>query len=389
MFSKHILILGSGHLAYRIENLIKQRTTEYTHITSEEFRLKQKDGAMYDSLAAVLNREALQNISMVYIVDDKDEFNLEMIISLMALRNDLPVTASLFNENIIPHLLAGHPNLHIVNPAKIAAPYFVQALYTNVVRTLPPVESNHTDKTVHHKDNLIKILLVSFACIIILATAYFCIAENLSFIDSLYFVIVTVATVGYGDINLLNSHPATKVAGIILILSSTVFIWLIFSLTIDRIIKSRVQLALGRKRYNYKDHIIICGLGRLGFFIAKELIEKNEKIVIIEPDENCVNIDYFRARGVDVYIGNARLPHVLKDTGAANARAVISVVDDDYANLEIGLSARSFQPGLRLILRIFDAQMADKIKETLDIHLTLSMSALADDEFAKFLKEVV
>ena len=388
MPTKKILILGSGHLAYRIENLVKQHSAAYTHITSEEFRQKQRDGAMYDSIASVLDEETLQNISMVFVADDEDEFNLEMVISLMALRSDLPVTASLFNENIAPHLLAGHPNLHILIPAKIAAPFFVQALYSSVERNLPRVEPGTPEKIpAHHADNFIRLLLIAFLCMIILATAFFYFAENLSLIDSLYFVMVTVSTVGYGDINLLNSQPAAKVAGIILILSSTVFIWLIFSLTIDRIIKSRVQLALGRKKYNYKDHVILCGLGRLGFFIAQGLMEKNEKFVIIESNENCINIDYFRARGVDVYIGNARLPHVLKDTGAGHARAVISVVDDDYANLEIGLNARSFQPGLRLILRVFDARMADKIKDTLDIHLTLSMSALADDAFAKFLKE--
>jgi len=156
---------------------------------------------------------------------------------------------------------------------------------------------------------------------------------------------------------------------------------MIFSLTVDRVIKKRALLTLGRKKYTCKNHVILCGLGRLGHFIAEELLQRGEKIVIIESNENAENIDYFRSLGADVYIGNARLPRVLEDVGILHAKAVISVVNDDFVNLEIGLNARSFQPNLRLILRIYDDSMAQQIKENLDIRLTISMSALADDKF--------
>ena len=57
------------------------------------------------------------------------------------------------------------------------------------------------------------------------------------------------------------------------------------------------------------------------------------------------------------------------------------MINDDYVNLEIGLNARSFQPDLRLILRIFDDSMSTRIKDHLAIHLTFSMSAIADERF--------
>ena len=138
---------------------------------------------------------------------------------------------------------------------------------------------------------------------------------------------------------------------------------------------------MGRKVYRYKDHVLICGLGRLGYCIAEELLGQGEKVVIIEQNEDSDKADQLRLRGVDVYIGNARSFAVLEDVGVAQAKAVISVVDNDYLNLEIGLNARSLQPDLRLILRIFDEMMAQQLKEDLDIHLTLSMSAVADGRF--------
>lgn len=199
---------------------------------------------------------------------------------------------------------------------------------------------------------------------------YFHFSEQLSWLDAFYFVIVTISTVGYGDINLQNSSALSKIIGIVLILCSSIFIWLIFSLLIDRIVKRRAQRSLGRKKYNYKNHVILCGLGRLGYFIADELQKTGERIVVIESNQESASIEYFRNLDIDVYIGNARQPHVLQDAGTEHCRALISVINDDYANLEIGLNARYFQPDLRLVLRIFDESMADVIKEKFDIHLT-------------------
>jgi voltage-gated potassium channel Kch len=156
---------------------------------------------------------------------------------------------------------------------------------------------------------------------------------------------------------------------------------MIFSLTIDRIIRRRAQLALGRKRYSLKEHVILCGLGRLGQSVAEGLLDRGERLLIVEKEESSDAILYFRSRGADVYIGDARLPRVLADVGVRRAKALYSVIDNDFANLQVGLNARSFQPDLRLILRIFDAVMSRRIKEQLDIHLTLSMTADADEHF--------
>ena len=77
--------------------------------------------------------------------------------------------------------------------------------------------------------------------------------------------------------------------------------------------------------------------------------------------------------GIDVYIGDARLPGVLHDVGVTKAKALYSLVDSDFGNLEIGLNARAFDPTLRLVLRIYDDSMSKMIRENLDIQLTYSM----------------
>lgn len=377
-----VLIIGSGHLAFRVRRLARAREYDVVDFPRDAHTGDDREGSRFDDITRGLAALDLDTMAMVLLVDDRDERNLELLIALISLKRAVPVAASLFNENVAPHLQAAHPRVRILNPAKIAAPAFIDALDTPLEHTLRYTPARIIDGVPPGgRDRLITALVASFAALSAAAVAYFHFADRLSWLDAVYFVVVTITTVGYGDISLRASSATSKVVGIGLIVAATAFIWMIFSLTIDRIIKNRVQRALGRRRYTHTGHVILCGLGRLGYFIADGLLARGEHVLIIERDESSPTIDHLRARGADVYVGDARLPRVLKDVGVARAKALYSVVDNDYVNLEVGLNARSFDPNLRLILRIFDESMSARLRESLDIHLTLSMTALADERF--------
>ncbi len=375
-----IILAGAGHLAHRLRSLATRNGVEIVSLSRESLHPSSAGEPTFEIILRALREIDLDGIACAYLVDERDDANLELLIALTSVHPRLPVVLSLFNENIGPHLQAANPNIRVVNPAKIAAPAFIAALDAPLTHALrhPPVR--HADRRSHAPvDSLIARLTLGFLSMLAAATTYFHVAERLSWIDALYFVVVTVATVGYGDINLLQSGVVSKLVGIGLILGSTCFIWMIFSLTVDRIIKRRVQLALGRRQYSHKHHVILCGLGRLGFFIAEGLIARGEQVLIVERDEHCAAIEHFRALGADVYIGDARLPGVLQDVGVVRAKALFSVINSDFTNLEIGLNARTFATDLRLILRIFDDAMSARIRDQLDVQLTLSMTAIADD----------
>lgn len=382
MNSRTILILGSGHLASRTKILLTQKAYTVTHLPNLFSNVPSDDSSTINETDKIFRTMDMKSFSMTYVLFEKDEDNLEVVIAMMALYSSIPIATSLFNENIRPHLEKANKKLIILNPAKLAAPLFVKALDNPIKRNLKRGTKSVRIMSNKSSNSFLIFLISFFSLIVSSAVVYFHVSEQLSWLDALYFVVVTISTVGYGDINLQNSSALSKIIGIVLILCSSIFTWLIFSLLIDRIVKKRAQRSLGRKKYTYKDHVILCGLGRLGYYIADELQKTGERIVVIESNQESVSIEYFRNLGIDVYIGNARQPNVLQDAGAEQCRALISVINDDYANLEIGLNARYFQPDLRLVLRIFDESMADVIKEKFDIHLTKSVSFIAAEKFA-------
>ena len=377
-----VLILGAGHLAVRLKKYLQKNNYEILHSTIDIVNSTSESVSLVENLNAYLDDVDLSSIAMVYLLDDKDENNLQLIIYFISTYPQLRVTASLFNENIIPHLNIENNNLKILNPAKIAAPSFVDQLKIQIQSEAPYASIiSENNIIVKWHFSLVQRILLFFSLFLFSAVTFFHFYELLSWIDSLYFVIVTAASVGYGDINLATSNAVSKLAGIFLIIISTISIWMIFSLTIDMLLKKRIQHAMGRKKYNFKNHVIVCGLGRLGYFIVEQLLKNGEKVIVIEQNENSNYIDYFRQLGAEVYVGDARLPKVMNDVNVIKAKALISVISNDSLNLEIGLNARSQHVNVKLILRIFDDQMAEKIKSYLKIYHTLSASSIADDIF--------
>lgn len=360
-------MIGAGHLAHRIATLVEARGARLVHVAAGVPDLAERE-TPFESISRLLHDARLPAECAICVVDDEDERNLKVLIALLSLHPVARIVVSLFNEHVAPHLQAAHPQVQVLNPARIAAPAFVDALAVPLHHSLRYQPSKPAGRAVPHGDRLMRSLVAGFVTLIAAATSYFHVADNLSWIDATYFVVVTVATVGYGVVSLLHASLSSKLVGIGLILASTCFIWMIFSLTVDGIIKRRVQLALGRRRYNNRDHVIVCGLGRLGYFVAEGLVRAGERVLIVESDEGAAAIEHFRSLGADVYVGDARKPRVLEDVGVARAKALYSLVTNDYANLEIGLNARSFAPDLRLILRIYDEAMSSRVREHLDIH---------------------
>jgi voltage-gated potassium channel len=132
----------------------------------------------------------------------------------------------------------------------------------------------------------------------------------------------------------------------------------------------------------YDQHIIICGLGKVGYRTALELLKFNREVVGIESNDDGRFLTALRDRGIPVLIGDASRPEFLERAGVRRADAIIPATDNELANLDIALHAREMNPQIKVVLRMFDPDLAERVEKGFGIHTAFSASALAAPVFA-------
>jgi Trk K+ transport system NAD-binding subunit len=132
----------------------------------------------------------------------------------------------------------------------------------------------------------------------------------------------------------------------------------------------------------YHDHIVVCGLGKVGYRVVKELLRLGEDVIGIECNAERPFLEEIRQVNVPVLLGDARQRDMLEKACVREASAIVVCTQDELTNLDIALDARELNPGIKVVLRMFDAQLAEKVKRGFGIHTAFSTSALAAPIFA-------
>ena len=230
-------------------------------------------------------------------------------------------------------------------------------------------------------DRRLAVVAVMFGLLIVTSTLIFNRHLGLNLLDALYFVVVTVATVGYGDINLLEASAPLKVFGIVMIMLGALTLALVFGLVTDAIVGARLLRALGQYPVPKRDHVVVCGVGTTGSTIVEALAEAGVRCVAVERDEDALDAAFVKRLRLPVVIGDIASGTTLDGLRLGSARALLAVTKDDMANLQCALLAQARAPGLRVVLRMFDPDLAARVERTTGIYLSRSVSALAAPAF--------
>lgn len=132
----------------------------------------------------------------------------------------------------------------------------------------------------------------------------------------------------------------------------------------------------------YRDHIVLIGLGHVGFRVLGELLARGRQVVVVEARDQGQFVEEARARGVPLVVGDARRESLLRELGIDHAACLVACTDDDLVNLEVALDARQINPKIRLVMRFFDQSMAQKLGKAFTVDSTFSTSAVAAPLFA-------
>ena len=132
----------------------------------------------------------------------------------------------------------------------------------------------------------------------------------------------------------------------------------------------------------YNQHVIVCGVGKVGFRVILELLKFNREIVAIESNPAGRFVEKALALGIPVIIADARRSENLVKAGIERAAAVIPCTEDELTNLDIALDAREINPQAKIVMRMFDPDLARRIEKGFGIYTAFSVSALAAPTFA-------
>jgi Trk K+ transport system NAD-binding subunit len=225
-------------------------------------------------------------------------------------------------------------------------------------------------------------VLVTATMVLRLTYRYAGPGHHISLLDSVYFTVETVTTVGYGDFTFRGEPPWLLVFAIALMISGALFVAVFFALLTNVLVSRRIEESFGRRKITgLRGHVLVIGLGTVGWRVVQQLHAAGREVVVVEQNEQNRHLGQVRALGVPIVIADATVPEVLASVRLAAASAVAVLTSDDLANLETGLAVRD-QLGPRwvstpVVLRIFDPQLAHSVRETFGFKNVRSTAALA------------
>jgi voltage-gated potassium channel len=191
--------------------------------------------------------------------------------------------------------------------------------------------------------------------------------EQVTLLDSLYMVVITIATIGYGEIVDLSHSPGGRVFTMFLSFAGIgIMTYIMMSLTAF-VVEGELNEAFRRRKMQkridkLRDHYIVCGADGVGLHIVRELAGTGRPFLVIDTDAE--QIARIAAGGEEpaFVVGDATDNETLTKAGIGRAHGLFAVTGDDNQNMVISLSARQLNPGIRVVARCDEARNSEKMQ---------------------------
>ncbi|HVS82952.1 MAG TPA: potassium channel protein [Pyrinomonadaceae bacterium] len=208
----------------------------------------------------------------------------------------------------------------------------------------------------------IRYALLALLAAVLFGTIGFHFIEGWPLADSFYVTVQTLTTVGYGD---ETPHSGMgRMFAVVIMLLGVAGVALAVSTIVQSVVQSELIATFGQRRRSRKmsklsNHFIICGSGRVGSHLVRDMLRTNESFVVIEQDQQ--RAAEFTQRGVNVLVSDATLEETLRDARVEHARGLAACLPDDADNVYVVLTARDLNPNLRIVARAVEEQAEAKL----------------------------
>ena len=203
-----------------------------------------------------------------------------------------------------------------------------------------------------HPFRTLLIPLVSLLVVLTYGTSGYLVIGHFGLLDAVYMTVITIATVGFEEVHPLS--PLARVFTISLIAFGVAGFLYTFGVLVESVSAGRWRTYRRYRRVEAElaaltGHVIVCGYGRIGEQVTRELEQAGQPFVVVEMNEQ--PLEYLRRDGRLHVVGDAASDEILKSAGIDRAVALISAVDSDERNVYIVLTARAINPQLLIVAR--------------------------------------
>lgn len=186
--------------------------------------------------------------------------------------------------------------------------------------------------------------------------------EGWPFFDGFYMVLITLATIGYGEVFPLSYEG--RWLTVIIILVGIIYFALLIGYLVQLASEGRVFQLMRRRKVDrtiaaLEGHCVVCGYGLLGRVVAAELAADGVDVVVIENNDK--KNEEIEATGFFLVTGDATADDVLTRVGIGKAKALVAAMNNDPSNVYVVLSARSMNPDLFIVSRASDSSHIGKL----------------------------
>ena len=212
--------------------------------------------------------------------------------------------------------------------------------------------------------NHLKLSLLLSLAIITIGTCGYMLIEGWSFIDAFYMAVITVSTVGFKEVHDISTSG--RIFTTFFVFSEVGFTLYVAGAIVQFLVEGRIRIIMGRRRLDkkinrLKNHYIICGYGRIGRVLCKNLTRRRPvEIITIENDPQKIQI---MEEDQILYIsGNASDESVLQTAGIERAKVLVAALATDVDNVFLVLTARQLAPNINIVARASDPAAVSKLK---------------------------
>lgn len=190
---------------------------------------------------------------------------------------------------------------------------------------------------------------------------------NASWIDSFYMTFITVATIGYGETVDLSHHPMGRLFTVGVAVLGIGAMSFVFSTLVALLVDADLNAQRRRRRMEKEiarlsGHFIVCGIGRVGSNVAKELVTTRRRFVVVESERPALDAWLEHHPDIPYVHDDAADDAALLRAGLMGAAGVFAVTGDDSHNLMIAMSVKMLNPAVRVVVRLHDVRNSRKAR---------------------------